>query len=79
MIDGTIARKMNTVTEFGTRFDTAADFVFVVVCLIKLLPVISMPAWLCIWIVIIALIKIINIISGHIGTKKVGGGSFSDE
>ena len=51
MIDGTIARKMNTVTEFGARFDTAADFVFVVVCLIKLLPVISMPAWLCIWIV----------------------------
>ena len=43
MIDGTIARKMNTVTEFGARFDTAADFVFVVVCLIKLLPVISMP------------------------------------
>ena len=31
MIDGTIARKMNTVTEFGARFDTAADFVFVVV------------------------------------------------
>ena len=33
MIDGTIARKMNTVTEFGARFDTAADFVFVVVSL----------------------------------------------
>ena len=71
MIDGTIARKMNTVTEFGARFDTAADFVFVVVCLIKLLPVISMPAWLCIWIVIIALIKIINIISGHIVQRKL--------
>ncbi len=71
MIDGTIARKMNTVTEFGARFDTAADFVFVVVCLIKLLPVISMPAWLCIWIVMIALIKIINIISGHIVQRKL--------
>ena len=71
MIDETIARKMNTVTEFGARFDTAADFVFVVVCLIKLLPVISMPAWLCIWIVIIALIKIINIISGHIVQRKL--------
>ena len=46
MIDGTIARKMNTVTEFGARYNTAADFVFVVVCLIKLLPVISMPIWL---------------------------------
>ena len=71
MIDGTIARRTNTVSEFGTRFDTAADFVFVVVCLIKLLPVISMPAWLCIWIVIIALIKIINIISGYIVQRKL--------
>ena len=71
MIDGTIARRTNTVSEFGTRFDTAADFVFVVVCLIKLLPVISMPAWLCIWIVIIALIKIINIISGYIAQRKL--------
>jgi len=71
MIDGTIARKMNTVTEFGARFDTAADFVFVVVCLIKLLPVISMPLWLCVWIVMIALIKIINIISGYIAQRKL--------
>ena len=38
---------------------------------IKLLPVISMPAWLCIWIVMIALIKIINIISGHIVQRNL--------
>ena len=71
MIDGTIARRTNTVSEFGARFDTAADFVFVVVCLIKLLPVISMPLWLCVWIAMIALIKIINIISGYIAQRKL--------
>ena len=71
MIDGTIARRTNTVSEFGARFDTAADFVFVVVCLIKFLPVISMPIWLCVWIVIIALIKIINIISGYIAQRRL--------
>ena len=71
MIDGTIARRTNTVSEFGARFDTAADFVFVVVCLIKFLPVISMPIWLCVWIVLIALIKIINIISGYVVQKKL--------
>ena len=65
MIDGTTARRTNTVSEFGARFDTVADFVFVGVCLIKLLPVINMPPWLCVWIVIIALIKIINIILGY--------------
>ena len=71
MIDGTIARQTNTVSEFGSRFDTAADFVFVVVCLIKLLPMISMPIWLWVWIVIIALIKSINIISGYIAQRKL--------
>ena len=62
---------MNTASEFGARFDTASDFVFVVLCLIKLLPVISMPIWLCVWIVIIALIKIVNIISGYIVQRKL--------
>ena len=71
MIDGTIARRTNTVSEFGARFDTAADFVFAVVCLIKFLPVISIPAWLYVWIVLIALIKIINIISGYVVQKKL--------
>lgn len=71
MIDGTIARRMNTVSEFGARFDTVADFVFVVVCLIKFLPVISIPAWLYVWIVLIALIKIIIIISGYVVQKKL--------
>ena len=66
-----IARRMNTVSEFGARFDTAADFVFVVVCLIKFLPVISIPAWLYVWIVLIALIKIIIIISGYVVQKKL--------
>ena len=71
MIDGTIARRINTVSEFGARFDTAADFVFVVVCLIKLLPVISMPVLLWVWIVMIALIKTVNIISGYIVQRKL--------
>ena len=71
MIDGTIARRTNTVSEFGARFDTAADFIFAVVCLIKFLPVISIPAWLYVWIVLIALIKIIIIISGYVVQKKL--------
>ena len=46
MIDGTIARKTDTVREFGSKLDTAADFVLVVVCLIKLIPIIHVPTWL---------------------------------
>ena len=44
MVDGTIARKTNTISEFGARLDTVADFV--VVSLIKLLPSIHIPIWL---------------------------------
>ena len=70
VVDGFIARKTGLASETGAKLDTAADFVFVVVCLIKLLPVIELPIHLLIWTVIIALIKSINIISGFIVQKK---------
>lgn len=70
MADGWVARKTNTVSEFGSKLDTVADVVFVVVCLIKLLPVLTIPDWLWIWIGIVAIIKIINVISGYVVRKK---------
>ena len=71
MIDGAVARKTNTVSAFGAKFDTIADIVFVAVCLIKLLPILDIPVWLWIWIAVIALIKVINIISGAIMFKRM--------
>ena len=71
MIDGTIARKTNTANEFGSRLDTIADIVFVAACMIKLLPVLTIPTWLCVWIGVIAIIKVFNIISGYIVQKKL--------
>ena len=70
MIDGTIARKTNTASEFGSRLDIIADMVFVAACMIKLFPVLTIPAWLLIWIGVIAIIKVINILSGYILQKK---------
>ena len=70
MIDGRVARKTNTVSEFGAKLDTVADFVFVVVCLVKLLPIMDFPSWLYIWIGVIALIKTINIVSGYVIQKQ---------
>ena len=43
MADGFIARRTNSVSEFGSRFDSIADFVFVAVCLIKVLPAMDIP------------------------------------
>ena len=70
IIDGAIARKTNTAGEFGAGFDTAADFIFVVVCLIKLIPALKLPVFLTIWIAVIALIKFINIVSGYVMRKR---------
>ena len=69
-LDGTIARKTGTANEFGSRLDTLADIAFVVVCMIKLFPVLIIPTWLCIWIGVIAIIKVFNIISEYILQKK---------
>ena len=70
IIDGAVARKTNTVSVFGAKIDTIADFILVAVCLIKLLPILDIPVWLWIWIAVIALIKVINIISGYVMQKK---------
>ena len=70
MSDGITARLTNTVSEFGSKFDSAADFVFVTVCLIKILPAMDIPTWLYVWTAVIALIKFINIISGYVVQKR---------
>ena len=71
MVDGTIARKTNSVSEFGARLDTTSDFIFFAVTLIKLLSVIHIPKWIWVWIVVIAIIKIFNVILGFIYEKKL--------
>lgn len=71
MADGPVARKMGRVSEFGSKFDTAADFVLVAVCLIKLIPAVHVPVPLIIWIIVIAVIKAINLISGYVMRKEI--------
>lgn len=71
MIDGAIARKTNAVSSFGSKLDTAADFVFMAVCAVKVLPIIYLPVLLWIWIAVIAIIKFANIVFGFIRRKKL--------
>ena len=71
MIDGTVARKTKSTSEFGARLDTLSDFVFMTVALIKFLPHFHIPAWLWIWIGIIAMIKLGNAVWGFVRTKKL--------
>ncbi len=70
MIDGPVARRTNAATAFGEKLDTAADFLFMAVCLYKLLPVLDVPVWLWVWIAVIALIKVVNVVSGFAVQKR---------
>lgn len=71
MIDGTVARKTNSTSQFGSQLDTIADLVFVVAAMCKLLPVIHLPGWLWIWGGVIAMIKLANIVCGFVRRKKL--------
>ena len=70
MIDGTVARKTKSASEFGARLDTVSDFVFMTVALIKFVPHLHIPIWLWIWIGILAMIKLGNAALGFVRTKK---------
>ena len=70
ILDGMVARKTKTTSEFGSKLDTIADFILVIVCLIKIIPTIEISIWLIVWIIIIAVIKIINLIFVYVLQKK---------
>ena len=71
MIDGTVARKMGAVSQFGARLDTVSDFVFMLVCAVKILSILHIPVWLWAWTLLIALIKILNVTLVFIAKKKL--------
>ena len=71
MIDGTVARKMGSASEFGARLDTVSDFVFMVVVFIRFVPYLNIPTWLWIWISVIAMMKLGNAAWGFVRTKKL--------
>jgi len=70
MIDGWIARRTKTASEFGAKLDTLSDIIFVIVCLFKIIPILNMTVWLYLWTGIIACIKIFNYIYGGAVQKQ---------
>ena len=69
--DGAVARKSHTVSDFGAKFDTAADFVFFAAVLWKLLPILRIPGWLWLWTGIIFLGKCATVAVGLARGKRL--------
>ena len=70
MLDGYIARKSKTESELGSKLDSMADLIFIIVAMIKILPIIYLTKGRVIWLVLIAFIKVFNVIYGYIYYKK---------
>ena len=71
MIDGFVARKTKSVTDFDSKLDSIADIVFLTCASIKILPEINLPTWLWIWVLVIFVVKSIGIILGFIQKKTI--------
>jgi len=63
ILDGWLARRLHAESKTGAILDSVADIVFVACCAIRLLPVLEIPVWLCIWAGGIVFIKMVNQVS----------------
>ena len=71
-LDGWIARKYNTVSEFGAKLDSIADLMFYAVVLLKLLPVLwkLLPVW--IWYVVggVMVLRVISYLTAALKFRR---------
>ena len=66
VLDGMAARHFGKESRLGAQLDTAADLAFTMIVIIKLVRAIHIPVWLIVWMICIAVIKFINVISGFV-------------
>ena len=71
MLDGFIARKSKNESGIGARLDSASDIIFVIVAMIKILPILNLTNGIIIWGVAIVFIKIVNVACSYIYYKKI--------
>ena len=64
VLDGAVARLAGTASRLGERLDTIADIISVAMWMVLFIPAINVDRWLWIWTGVIALIKVVNVISG---------------
>jgi CDP-diacylglycerol--glycerol-3-phosphate 3-phosphatidyltransferase len=65
ILDGYIARKTHNISKVGAALDSIADFIFLAVMLFLFIPIISLEAMACYWIIGIAVIRILSLFIGY--------------
>jgi len=67
ILDGFVARSMKQESEFGAKLDSIADIIFISSVTIVLIPIIKIPYWVWICIVVVIFIRILSYL---VGLKK---------
>lgn len=62
IIDGYIARKTNSTSNFGAKLDSLTDIIFISAIIIVFLPIILIPTRIIILMILIAIIRIISLL-----------------
>jgi len=71
LIDGPIARKLKVNNNFGSTFDTIADYFFLICIMICLFPILEISVQSYILIGTVFLLKIISLLLAYIKFKKI--------
>lgn len=66
ILDGYIARKTKSTSKLGANLDGLADFIFIVVILFSIIPILDLPTWSLVFIGLIAVIRLISQIVGWV-------------
>ena len=72
VLDGWIARKSGTISEFGAKLDSIADLMFYAVVLIKLLPILwkLLPAWIWYFVGSIVLLRLVSYLTAGLKFRR---------
>lgn len=66
MLDGYLARRIKATSRIGALLDSVADFIFISLMAIILLPIVKLPAGLAAWLIGIAAIKLLTLLAGFL-------------
>lgn len=66
ILDGYIARKTKNTSKAGAVFDSIADFIFITIMLVIMIPIIDISFCIQIWVISIAIIKAVSLLTGFI-------------
>lgn len=72
VLDGFLARMLNSESRYGAMLDSLADALFIFACLTKLLPFFHFPIWIWIWCAVVAVIKFSTLYIFYKGHRYFG-------